>query len=392
VQDTEQLVRCALAQNEAVARAQYEVDAARARTGIAARIVPVNPTLELGGGRRTAESGQSEYDRSIDLAQTFELGGQRGSRLAIARRDEQFALAALEAVRREVTAEVLNAVVAVWRARAVLGFSRDQHLIAEQLVEVSRARQRQGLGPALDVDLAQAAGVQARRDEAVAALDLIDSETRLAQAVGRDAKLVERAPLPSGFQFAGGLEALEQHALEHRRDVLAAQAETQNGRARMDLLRRERIPDVTASAGVHHEEFSNVLAARLSIPLPLFRRNQGEIAEQQARVAQADVTARQAELRARLEVRAAFAAWQRAAETARQVEPGLEDRLREDAGALRDAYARGVVPLPTALSSLREVQAARRNLASARVDAVLTSFQLARVSGYAAWSLEQGAP
>jgi len=392
VEHAEQLVRCALMQSEAVSRAQREVDAARARTEIAARIVPVNPTLELGGGRRTAESGESEYDRSIDLAQMFELGGQRGSRLDIARREEQLASSAVDAIRREVTVEVLTAVLAIWRARAALGFARDQRQIAEQLVEVSRARQRQGLGAALDVDLAQAAGVQARRDEAVAAQDVVASAARLAETVGQDVKLFEGAPLPSGFQFTGSLGSLEKHAVEQRRDVLAAKAEVQNGRARVELLRRERIPDVTVSAGVHHEEFSNVLAARLSIPLPLFRRNQGEIAEQQARVSQADATARQTELRARLEVRAAYAAWQRAAETVKQIEPGLEDRLREDARALSDAYARGAVPLPTALSSLREAQGARRDLVSARIEAVLTSFQLARVAGYAASSLEQGAP
>ena len=387
-----QLVRCALSQSEAVARAQREVEAAGARAKIAARVLPSNPTLELGGGRRTAESGQSGYDRSIDLAQTFELGGQRGSRLDIARREEQVVSSAVDAIRHEVTAQVLTAVVAVWRARAILVFARDQRQIAEQLLAVSRARQRQGLGAALDVDLAQAAGVQARRDEGLAAQDVVASEARLAETVGRDVKLLEGAPLPLGFQFIGSLGSLEQHAVEQRRDVLAAKAEVQNGRARVELLRRERIPDVTVSAGVHHEEFSNVLAARLSIPLPLFRRNQGEIAEQQARVSQAEATARQTELRARLEVRAAFAAWQRAGETVKQIEPGLEDRLREDAGALRDAYARGAVPLPTALSSLREAQGARRDLVSARIETVLTSFQLARVAGYAASSLEQGAP
>ncbi len=200
VEHAEQLVRCALMQSEAVSRAQREVDAARARTEIAARIVPVNPTLELGGGRRTAESGESEYDRSIDLAQMFELGGQRGSRLDIARREEQLASSAVDAIRREVTVEVLTAVLAIWRARAALGFARDQRQIAEQLVEVSRARQRQGLGAALDVDLAQAAGVQARRDEAVAAQDVVASAARLAETVGQDVKLFEGAPLPSGFR------------------------------------------------------------------------------------------------------------------------------------------------------------------------------------------------
>jgi cobalt-zinc-cadmium efflux system outer membrane protein len=290
-----------------------------------------------------------------------------------------------------VTAEVLTAVVELWRARATLAFARDQQQIAEQLVEVSAARQRQGLSPALDVDLAQAARVQARREQTAALQGVAVAEGRLAQVVGREMRLLEGALLPAGFAVPGGVEALEQRALTLRREALAARADAQVARAKEELLRRERVPDVTVSAGARHEEFSNVLAARLSIPLPLFRRNQGEIAEQQARVAQADAAARQAELRVRLEVRGAFQAWQLAAETAKQIEPGLEDRLQEDAGALRDAYGRGAISLATALSSLREAQSARRGLVEARVESVLTSLQVARAAGYPVFS-DGGSP
>jgi len=204
-------------------------------------------------------------------------------------------------------------------------------------------------------------------------------------------KLVASAPLPPPFQAAAALGALEDHAVAHRREALSVRAEAQAGRAREELLRRERIPDVTVSAGVRHEEFSNVLAARVSVPIPLVRRNQGEIAEQQARVGQADTASRQVELRVRLEVRAAFAAWQRATETVKQMEPGLEERLRADTNSLREAYARGTLSLTNVLASLREVQGARRNLVEIRVEAVLTSIQLALVAGYAV-APEAGAP
>ena len=384
VATAEKLVRCALSRSEVVVRAEREVDASRARSMIAGRVLPANPTLELSGGRRTAETGGSDYDRAIDLAQIFELGGQRGARLAIASREEKLATTALDGLRREITVDVLSAVAAVWRTRTALALARDQRQVADRLVEVSVARQRQGLAPALDVDLAQAAWVQARRDEGIAAQDTAEAEGRLARAVGSDIRLVEGEALPSGFHVVGGLEVLEQQALTRRREVLTARSDADLGRAREESLRRERIPDVTISAGVRHEEFSNVLGARVSVPLPLVRRNQGEIAEQRARVAQADAVVREAELRVRLEVRAAFANWQRATETARQTDPALEDRLREDAAALRDAYARGTMPLPTALASLRETQAARRTLTETKVEAVLASFQLARAAGYAA--------
>jgi cobalt-zinc-cadmium efflux system outer membrane protein len=391
VADVAQLVRCALAGSEPVSRARHEVEATRARRDVAGRLLPSNPTLELGAGRRKAESGKAEFDRSVDLLQAFEIGGQRGARVAAADTEGQLATAALQAVRAEVTAEVLTAVVELWRARATLAFARDQQQIAEQLVEVSAARQRQGLSPALDVDLAQAARVQARREQTAALQGVAVAEGRLAQVVGREMRLLEGALLTAGFAVPGGVEALEQRALTLRREALAARADAQVARAKEELLRRERVPDVTVSAGARHEEFSNVLAARLSIPLPLFRRNQGEIAEQQARVAQADAAARQAELRVRLEVRGAFQAWQLAAETAKQIEPGLEDRLQEDAGALRDAYGRGAISLATALSSLREAQSARRGLVEARVESVLTSLQVARAAGYPVFS-DGGSP
>jgi cobalt-zinc-cadmium efflux system outer membrane protein len=383
VADADQLVRCALAESEAVSRARLEIDASRARLDVAHRFLPANPTLEVGGGPRSAESGKSEYDRSVDLAQTFEIGGQRGARIAIASTGEQLAGAALDAIRREIAAEVLTGVVSVWRARAGLAFASEQRELATRLVEVSAARQRQGLGPAVDVDLAQAALVQARRDEAIAAQGLAEADASLARTVGRDVKLAASAPLPPAFQVAAAPGAFEDHAVAHRREALSVRAEAQAGRAREELLRRERIPDVTVSAGVRHEEFSNVLAARLSVPIPLVRRNQGEIAEQQARVRQADTASRQVELRVRLEVRAAFAAWQRAKDTMKQIEPGLEERLRADTVVLREAYARGTLSLANALASLREAQGARRNLVEIRGEAVLTSFQLALVAGYA---------
>jgi cobalt-zinc-cadmium efflux system outer membrane protein len=158
--------------------------------------------------------------------------------------------------------------------------------------------------------------------------------------------------------------------------VRQARAEAQAGSGRLQLLRRERIPDVTIGANLRHEEFSDVAGFRLSLPLPLFRRNQGEILEQQALVARAGVAERQARLRVALEARSAHAAWTRARALARQISPDLERRLAGDARALREAYERGTMPLVTALAALREVYGARRTVADGRAEATLATLEL----------------
>ncbi|HYM96453.1 MAG TPA: TolC family protein, partial [Candidatus Sulfotelmatobacter sp.] len=159
-----------------------------------------------------------------------------------------------------------------------------------------------------------------------------------------------------------------------------AQADADAGRRRVDLLRRERIPNITLGAQYRHEEFSEVAAARLSVPLPIFRRNQGEIAEQQALVAQADTAVQQGKLKVALEVRASFAAWEQARSLLHDIPADLESRLGADAQALQDAYVRGTIPLPTALASLREVFNARRAVAEARAEATLAALDLLSAS------------
>lgn len=378
--DTPQLLRCALGHSERVARARGDVEAVRGRRLTAAHLFPANPTVEIALGRREADAGQVELDRGIEVSQQIEIGGQRGARLDVVRSEEVSARVALQAAEQEIVVDVLESVIAVARARAGAQFAAEERDLAERLVEVSAGRAQRGVGAALDVELAEAARIQARRGEVAAARSLREAQAGLALAVGADVKLVEGATPPGGFAPDVGLPELERRALAQRQTLQAPQAEAQGARARLELLRRERVPDLTLAAFYKHEEQSDVLGGRLSIPLPLLRRNQGEIAEEQARIGQAEATTAQGELRVRLEVRSAHDAWERSVAVAKEIPPELEDRLAADVLALRDAYARGALPLTSALASLREIFAARRTLVDVRADAVVTSLELARAT------------
>ena len=115
--------------------------------------------------------------------------------------------------------------------------------------------------------------------------------------------------------------------------------------------------------------------------MPFFRRNQGEIAEQQALIAEADTAAQQAILDVALEVRAAYATWEQASSLVHDIPDGLQARLESDVRALQDAYVRGALPLTTALASLREAFNAWRTIAEARADATLAALAVLGASG-----------
>ena len=377
------LVRCATSRSDSVARARGELQAARGRRTSAGQLLPANPTLDVTLGRRRADSGGTDLDRGVELSQTFEIGGQRGSRIAAADVEEAAARAALAAAEREVVADVLAVAVAVDRTRAFARYAAEEAEAARRLEAVSAARAKQGVGSAFDADLALATRIEAARAVARADREAREAEARLTTVVSAAVRLVEGARLPSAWSPPSGVEALEQDALERRAAVQSARAQARAASARVELLRRERIPDVTFGAFLRHEEFSDVAGGRIGVALPLFRRNQGEIAEAEGRVLQAEATARLTEREARLEVRTAYAAWERATATSQVIPPGIEERLGVSMQRLQDAYARGTVPLPVGLASLREAVAARRSLLDARAEALASSFTLAKVAGAA---------
>lgn len=383
VGDVVALVRCATSRSDSVAKARGELQAARGRRTSAGQLLPASPTLDVTLGRRRADSGGSDVDRGIELSQTVEVGGQRGSRVAAADAEESAARAALAAAEREVVADVLAAVVAVDRVRAFARYAAEEAEAARRLEAVSAARATQGVGSTFDADLALATRIESERGTARADRDLREAEARLTTVVSAAARLADGAHLPSAWSPPRGVEELEQGALERRAAVQTARAQARAASARVELLRRERIPDVTFGAFLRHEEFSDVAGGRIGVALPLFRRNQGEIAEAEGRVLQAEATARQAEREVRLEVQGAYAAWEHATSTSRGIPPGVEERLGASMQRLQDAYARGTVPLPVALASLREAVAARRSLLDARAEALASSFTLAKVAGAA---------
>lgn len=264
------------------------MEAARARMEEAnAAIVTAgarpNPTLNISPGV------PSPYLFSLDLDFPIETAGKRGYRIRSARDSGEAARFDLAdeawTVHSGVRAALLEYVLAQ-RKYALLSVEEElrttqANLLQERLAAGEIARS--------EVDSAQIALSQSRL-EGVAAEDAIDeARTKLAASIGLpDAALQDfdfswtdlENPPP---QASLTPEQIQREAVLNRMDVQRALAQYSAAEADLQLEVAKQYPDVEIGPGYTYEEKQNYFTLGLSVTLPVFNRNQGPIAEAEAK-------------------------------------------------------------------------------------------------------------
>ena len=278
-----------------IAKARAELKAAEGRA-IQAGVRP-NPTISaevenFSGTGPYRTFGQTET--TVAVSQPFELGGKRRARKEVASAERTFAQIALRKAEADLGydiivshAELRAAEDRAVLARQVLARAVELARIAETLVDVGR-------DPPLTKLRADALLAEARAEKLQADADLLSARQRLALLIGsEDAELsaaVHDIPVPS--PLADGMQSLDER--------LAA-AERNAASARVKLAHAEGVPDITASGGVRNfrESKDTAFVVGVSIPLPVFNRNRGNIAAAQANGDAAETQLAQARLNTR---------------------------------------------------------------------------------------------
>ncbi|MFP3940921.1 MAG: TolC family protein, partial [Thermoanaerobaculia bacterium] len=155
------------------------------------------------------------------------------------------------------------------------------------------------------------------------------------------------------------------------------------GAARRALARSERMPDVTAGLRAGREEGDDIVGLGLTIPIPLFDRNQGAVAEADAELAGARAELAVTDLAVRREVAAARARLVAALEALEAAESlglaALEDGLE----LVERSFDAGKIGSAEVILFRRELVEARRQSVEARVEAFRAAVDLAVVTGEA---------
>jgi cobalt-zinc-cadmium efflux system outer membrane protein len=304
-----QALALALAQNPDLAAFSWGVRMAEAGQ-LQAGLLP-NPELEAEfenfGGSGDA-SGADALETTIALSQLIELGGKRARRVAVASAERRLAGWDYETRRLEVLTAVATRFVDVLAAQQTASLARESLDLARAVRATVRTRVAAGeAAPTQETK----AGVEVASGELAvrrADRDLRVARQRLAATWGGTAPRFDRAvgdlgavaPVPPHEALA---PLVAQNPGVARWDDEIARRE-----AAADLARAGAMPDVTVGVGYRHfrETGDDALIAAVSVPLPLYDRNQGEIHKTRFGVTKARHERRAAEARVRADLAEAY--------------------------------------------------------------------------------------
>lgn len=369
-----------LGQTPAAVEADALSEAAQARVRQAR--VRANPNLSMqmenvaGSG---PYSGFKSGDLSLSFSQDLELWGRRPARVNAARAD-----AGAAALRRDLA--VVDAAGRLALIYAEAEAAQRRATLAEESLTLAVADARAALALVEEGREPLLRGIQAESEAAAARANLDEARAERDAAFAR-LTAVAMLPTPATSITAGLLDAgttTSGPAIHDAVTVRVAEADAAAAERRIDVARINGRPDVTASFGVTRfgAEDQTALTFGVSLPLPLFDRNRGNIDAARAEHRAAEARVMQARQDAGAERSAAVA---RLASSASRVSAA-------DAGvtSAEEAYRLSRIGAEAGRISQLELRTGRAALINARsvaVDArmarVRAEIDLARLEGRA---------
>jgi cobalt-zinc-cadmium efflux system outer membrane protein len=371
------------ASSPALAEARAVEDAARADVaqaglrpnptlGLGASNIPLqtNPTWGNGAGIRNNVVG------SVELDQPLELGGKRPRRVAVAKGAlAGAALSRADAV-RTARAELRLAFWGAVRARERRVLAEAVRARSGETLRIMRSRFENQDISALDLDKIELEAAQQENDLADAVAAERAAVADLLRLVGPGA--------PPDVEVSGSLASrappldparLATRARETRPDLAAARRQVETSRAALALAEAQVVPDVTVGVGYTRSKAllsgdnPQSLALTVSVPLPLFARNQGEIQKAHVEVRRAEDATRALEAAVAREVAAAHARYAAAAEKVARYDGGALARAERALTVAEKTYRSGD-------RSLLEFLEAERTFIAVRADYLDTMYEL----------------
>lgn len=340
-----QALAAALRHNPTLAAFSWEVRA-RDAAALQAGLLP-NPILETEledfGGERSRRRFASAQT-TIRVAQLIELGGKRGKRRRLALLERDLAGWDYEARRMDVFTEVTKAFVATVAVQERLSLADELLRVARESVDTVGATVRAGAVSPVEERRARVAVARAGIDRVQLERELAASRAVLASTLGASSVTFAR--------LSGDLASISEPPpvnsllglVDQNPDVARWIAESEQREAALALERAERVPDVAVGPGIrrYNDDDTTGFVFELSIPLPVFNRNQGGVLEARYRLAQARSAGRAAEVAAHASLVAAHERLLGAFQRVRTLRDDVIPQAQQVYGGALDAYQRGL--------------------------------------------------
>jgi cobalt-zinc-cadmium efflux system outer membrane protein len=382
----------AMAKNLDLAAERINVSVAEARE-ITARLRP-NPVLTISG--QTLNVFGAEYSpntpfgpnqMNIHTDMPFERAHKREQRVGVAQADRSLAELGVREVMRQVINAVQNAFVDVQQATNNLALAQENLRSLEGVVSVNEARLNSGDLAAVELDRSRVAALQYRTAVQQAQLQLDQAKTQLQYLMGR-------TQYAADFDITGDLRRdtladslpdIGQKALVARPDYLFGVQSQARSQADLRLQVANGKVDYVVGAEYTRQQAWGISASSMgfyySMPLPVFNKNQGEIARAQRAINLA--AARRTALEASInnEVEKAYRQYSVSRQLLTDVETNMLARARSVRDTTEYSYRRGEATLVEFLDAQRAFNDTMQTFNDARASYARSLYLIDTVSG-----------
>ena len=365
----------------------FEAEIAAAQGGRTTAGQLSNPNLSVAGGGKTIRGAGSDNGVawSLSVSQTFEWPGRLALRKAIADRQIELAALGLEEFKAALSSQVRSLGFRFQSAREKESAAREAARRFQEVLAVLVQRDDTGPTPLLETRILEANVLSLTRRASEASKETQQIRIELNQLRGKSLdEPLEIAPIkiaqpPAPKERELLISAWKKNFAVRRRIVeLNQQGYT------VRLSENDRMPAVTVAPYVAGEKVADretELGLTLSMPLPLWSKNEGNIASAKARLAQAEAALGMTRRELEKDIATRSAAYEKLLEEMSHWQPDTVARFREAAELADRHYRLGAVPVATYMEMQRSYLDALDAMFSAQADAFDNRQQLELLTG-----------
>lgn len=345
-----------------------------------------NPEASLEGSRTRIPQAEERYRGwTLGLSQTFEIAGQQGLRRGVAEAELAAVEAQIAEARAQLRAEVEERFVQVLALQLRAGVERETVALVAQAEAAMQKRLDAGESSRLERNLASVEAERARNQ-------LTQVEEQITQARAELAALLQLPPaeLP---EVAGDLRRTARYTLEallqssaRRQKLASLDRREQAARERLALERASRYPDVTLGVTTGRDGppglRENVLGFAVSVPLPVFRRNDAGVGRAVTELTQAQIEKQASERDARAAVHAQWRRVDQLEARAGRLRDSVARTLEENQRLSRRAFEEGEIGALELVVVNRQLAELRRDVLEAETELRLARIALERAAGW----------
>ena len=299
----------------------------------------------------------AEFD--LGAAFTWERGHKRDARIEAAKDNTIVTRTQVFDNERTLTFGVAQQFINVLLAKSTLNFARQDLDSFQKTVDISLSEYKAGAiseGDYLKIKLQL---LQFQTDVSSAQLALVQALADLRQFLGYDA-------VPENYDVVGDLayaplhfnrQDLELMAMQHRPDLLAARQGVTSAASQYKLAKANGKRDLTTAFTYTHVAGINAAGFTASIEIPVWDRNQGEIARTNYAIGGAQQSEKAAEDGVITDVITAYEGFHTADEIAGLYESGYLKQAQDSRDISEYAYKRGAASLLDFLDAERSYRA-----------------------------------